>query len=422
MLIRPGDFIEDLNGLPIYLCVITLAILLNFDKILAQLRWSVIRTRPMLAAVIGVFCSVIMSHVLWIRRFDAQYFGDAFGRIVLFYLLYTGIVTTKPRIKTMMKGIAFFAILEVGMAVADYDGYYDFESINAMSEPFMDSTTGILTVYMRMCGTGLFDDPNDLCMLITVGIMMCLYFMTRNFFGIIWAVPIGFLVYALTLTHSRGGLMALVSAVVAFLVARFGWRKTFPLVLVVVPAILFMGGRQTAITTTEGTGQGRVQLWAYGFSALISERAPFFGIGAGYYAEYAGLVAHNSYVQAYVETGFVGGTCFFTLFYFGIRNLVSIKKFGADIVDPELLQIQPYLIGMMTGVAVSMMSLTRNLVVPVYLFCGLTECYLNVIAGQFPFLVPQLDKPQIKKIVRASAIAFVSLYLYTRLNARFGGG
>ena len=75
---------------------------------------------------------------------------------------------------------------------------------------------------------------------------------------------------------------------------------------------------------------------------------------------------------------------------------------------------------MLVGVSVSMMSLTRNLTVPVYLFSGLVECYLLIISAQIPFLIPPLDRVQLKRIIRASLIFLLTLYFYTKASVRFG--
>jgi len=422
MLIRPGEVFPDLEGLPIYYWVILVNIVFNFDKILAQLSSRVLLTRPMLCSVFGILFARIMSHLTSMRTFEARAALEDFSKIIIFYLIYTGVVVNKSRILTMIKCIAVFSVIEVAMAVADYQGYYDFPAINAVTETFTDPQTGIPTVYARMCGTGLFEDPNDLCMLITVGSSSCLYLMTRKATSFFWCLPLGFLIYAITLTHSRGGLLSLVAATLTIVVARFGWRKMFPLVILAAPAMLLLGGRQGSISTSEGTGQARIQLWSLGFTALSSEKSPLFGVGFRRYPEYAGLDAHNSFVQTYVETGIFGGTCFFAIFYYSVVNLIRINRHTSGAIDPDLVKMQPYLTGIIMGVITSMMSLSRERTVVIYLFTGLIECYFLSVSAQVPGFIPGLDRAQFNRICKASAICFVVLYLYIRASARFSGG
>jgi putative inorganic carbon (HCO3(-)) transporter len=421
MLIRPGEVFPDLEGLPIYYWVILVNIVLNFDKVIAQLNARVLLSRPMLCCIFGILFARIMSHLTMMRTYEAREAFEEFSKIIIFYLIYTGVVVSKSRVLTMMKCIALFSVIEVGMAVADYLEYYDFPAIKSVSETFTDPQTGEITVYSRMCGTGLFEDPNDLCMLITVGSSLCFYLMTRQVLSFFWSVPLVFLIYSITLTHSRGGLLSLIAAALAIFVSKYGWRKMFPLILCASPVVLLLGGRQASISTSEGTGQARIQLWSYGFTAIVTEKAPLFGVGFRRYPEYAGLDAHNSFIQTYVETGFFGGTCFFAMFYYSVVNLIRVNRQGDGLIDPDLVRMQPYLMGIIVGVITSMMSLTRERTVVGYLFTGLIECYFLSIAAQVPGFMPRLDRPQFQRILKASAICFIVLYLYTRASARFSG-
>ena len=82
----------------------------------------------------------------------------------------------------------------------------------------------------------------------------------------------------MNLTQSRGGLLALLAGLVVFLIARFGWRAALGVGLVVVPALLaVLGGRQTALSTDEGTGQQRIQIWSD--AIMLMREAPLFGVG-----------------------------------------------------------------------------------------------------------------------------------------------
>lgn len=422
MLIRPGELSPDFATLPIYLMVILVTIAANLETLLAQLRSEVIYDRAVLAAVFGVLVCGCMSHMTSLRIYFVRMFFDEFVRIVIFYMLLTGVVKTESRLMTMMMWVAIFSVIEVGMAVADYDGYYDFPAITHVDENFTDPATGVQVKYVRMCGSGLFADPNDICGLIVVAVTLSLYFLLAGFSGIFWAIPIGFMFYGLTLTHSRGGLMALMVAVFAVMLSRFGWKKMMPLTLIAVPAILALGGRQTSIDTSSGTGQDRIQLWVYGFQGLISNRAPLFGTGVGTYAEFTGgLHAHNSFIQAYVESGYIGGTCFFAMFHYPMISLLKLRKLPAGAISPELARLGDFLIGMLSGTAVSMMSLTRNLSVPIYLFIGLIDSYIQIVRSEVPNFLPVPDSAYVKRLFRDSFIFLAILYTYSRFSVRFGG-
>src|SRR5262249_34962751 len=156
----------------------------------------------------------------------------------------------------------------------------------------------------RLCGSGIFHNPNEMCYPLVVGMMICLYYVSGRRFPmlarLLCLAVLVLLGYALTLTHSRGGFLGLLVALLSMLLVRLGWRKALPFAVLVLPVVFFLfGGRQTDLSVDSGTGQARVQLWSDGLVLFMG--APLFGIGAGNYASAAGLVAHNTFVQDYAE-------------------------------------------------------------------------------------------------------------------------
>ena len=116
---------------------------------------------------------------------------------------------------------------------------------------------------------------------------------------------------------------------------RYGGKKTLLLGAIILPLLLVVGGRQTKFTTSEGTGQERIKIWNEGFE--LFQGSPVFGIGMGQYSEQLRSAAHNSFLQSYVELGFIGGTCFFAMFYLPAKALRSATPDPPGGIDPELL-------------------------------------------------------------------------------------
>ena len=138
-----------------------------------------------------------------------------------------------------------------------------------------------------------------------------------------WAAPLVLCVYAISLTQSRGALLALLAGVSVLLIARYGWRTAALLGVVVVPALLFLlAGRQTDLSTGGGTAQDRIQIWS---DAVMAWRdAPLFGVGRDVFGQQEGFVAHNSYLQCFVELGLFGGMLFLGAFYLAAAQLVRL--------------------------------------------------------------------------------------------------
>src|SRR5262249_4539775 len=145
-----------------------------------------------------------------------------------------------------------------------------------------DAESGQEIEFRRLRGTGLYRDPNDICLLLSMGLFIALYSLTDAAQGalrLLWIAPAGFFLYALSLTASRGGMLNMVAGFFALFYARFGWRGTLmlgvPLVLV---ALAIFGGRMASFSASEGTGATRVEIWSDALEAM--RESPIFGLGA----------------------------------------------------------------------------------------------------------------------------------------------
>ena len=118
---------------------------------------------------------------------------------------------------------------------------------------------GQQTYIYRLQGSGIFQDPNDLCILMVVSLILGLYWLTDARSGLLRLGMIGPLMlfaYALSRTQSRGGMLALLAGLGVFMRMRFGWMQSLLLGMVLLPLLLVVfAGRQTSISTSEGTAQ-----------------------------------------------------------------------------------------------------------------------------------------------------------------------
>ena len=156
------------------------------------------------------------------------------------------------------------------------------------------------------------------------------------FRSLAWLMPLGLFLYALALTHSRGGFLAFLVALVVFLRYRFSTGKMLLLAGVMLPLVLyFFAGRQTSFdAASAGTGQTRIQLWSDGLYHLRT--SPLFGVGTHEFHKLAGQEAHNSFVHSYAEMGLFGGTLFLGAFFYALWSLRRMSAGGRTVVEPEL--------------------------------------------------------------------------------------
>src|SRR5262249_1069793 len=157
----------------------------------------------------------------------------------------------------------------------------------------------------RLRSIGVFQDPNDLCLLLATSMLISLYWLGERRLGglrVLWLIPLGIFGYAVILTQSRGGLVATAAGSLVLFHARYGTWKTILITVVSVTALLlFYSGRMTEFGSalSADTGQSRIQLWSDGLMAFREH--PIFGVGQGLFAEEVSgtQVAHNSYLHCF---------------------------------------------------------------------------------------------------------------------------
>jgi O-antigen ligase len=208
--------------------------------------------------------------------------------------------------------------------------------------------------------------------------------------------------------------MALLGGLLVLSIIRLGWRKTLALAVVAAPAIfLVFGGRQTDFSTGSGTSQERVRLWSEGFAFF--QESPLFGIGQGAYVDRAGLVAHNSFLHSFAEMGVVGGMAFVGAFFCSLYGCWRLGRSQDQLADPDLRQLRPYILAIVTAYAVGLMSLTRVYVVPTYLILGLGAAFLRLAAASGPFPGLRLNGRLALQIAGVSGLILLCIYVGVRV-------
>ncbi len=240
---------------------------------------------------------------------------------------------------------------------------------------------------------GIFHDPNDLCILLVISLLLGLYWLTDARSGFLRLLCLVRCYCSLTPCPTRNRAAAwwrLLAGLGVFMRVRFGWVQSLLLGTVLLPLLLLVfAGRQTSISTTEGTAQERIQIWSDGL--VLFREAPLFGIGVDEYDQQVGHVAHNSYIHAFVEMGFFGGFFYVGAFALALESFVRYGTGGRHILDPELRRLYPYLFAMLAAYAVGMLSLTLCYIIPTYTMLGLAIVYRRMTVAAPPLPVPRCD-------------------------------
>ncbi len=418
LFIRPSEIAPALATVPIYLILILACLAISSPKIIAQWTTQSLSGRPVTACMLGLLLSVVMSHL---ARFDvglARWWGLDFAKIVLYYLLLVAVVDTPSRLRGLLIWLVILIAAMTTLALCQYHKIVDIPTLTVLERPEEDPRTGEIIYILQLVGTGIFNDPNDFALILSMGCLMSLYLADDRAYGplrVLWLGFTGLFGYATVLTQSRGGFLALSAGLLVLLVAKVGTKRGVIAAAVLgAVALPLLGGRLSRMSTGEDTAQQRIELWR---EALLQFRqSPLFGIGANTFADQAGLVAHNSYVHCYAEMGFMGGTWFVGTFFFAAMILRKIGRVGASgLLAPEMNRMRPFLLSILVTFIVGLYSITRCYAVSTYLPMGLVEIYQNVSLADHRDQVTRVTPASLVRMGAASLVCLAWLFVFIRL-------
>jgi len=194
----------------------------------------------------------------------------------------------------------------------------------------------------------MWGDPNDLAVLISLTLPLCLALaMTTGDYWkkIAWGFAILAMFYAVVLTASRAGALALaVVVLVSLWQLGIKGRRFWLLLLAPVATIviwLYAGHslRQRLVETrvdaalgiagTEASESARQRKELLLRSLQVTAEHPLFGVGPGNFVIVSGVwhVTHNSYTQISSEGGVPAFVMYVLVFWRAIANLRDIRKF-----------------------------------------------------------------------------------------------
>jgi O-antigen ligase len=207
---------------------------------------------------------------------------------------------------------------------------------------YLDHTGAVITEngYTRILATGIFSDPNDLAATICAGLALTFSRLTTSASTkrFLYSAMAALMLYAIWLTNSRSGLLALGAVALGFLWQLYRTKPRVAIALAVLMLVAFLAvghGRMTNYDTSDQSANQRFWYWSNGVQLLMA--SPFFGCGYGQFINMnGGMVAHNSFVQCFAELGYVGYFFWLGLFYYAFKKPASEPAAAPGIVSPPL--------------------------------------------------------------------------------------
>ncbi len=368
--IRPAEWISafyrwQLMDITAVLAIITLILGLSIS------RQKLVKA-PQNIFILGFLGALILSHL------SHTYFGGAweafldFSKKVILYFMIVNIVTSERKLKI------FIGLLIILTTIIAIQGISMHNTGIGWAGQLPDRDGRIKWI-------GIFRDANDLALafVMIVPFLLSLIFKPSRFVLKLAALPVlAVLLYAIYLTNSRGGLLALM--LIMFLYFAIYFRKIWPRVIgtivgIGVASLVFIYGpsRLAMLDAQEESAFNRVASWYEGLQMLKSN--PIFGVGKGMFTEDYRLVAHNSFIHTAAESGLFGYFFWIGLFYLSIKSLLHIQSLNTSSKEMQDLKTLAHaLIISFAGLLAAMFFLSRSYIELPYLLIGLSGALYHV--------------------------------------------
>jgi hypothetical protein len=428
LFLRPGEVVPELLGISIYEYLIIACLIFALPEVMHYL-FTARDSQPVTFCVVGLLVTIVLSHLATLKMEEAGRAGIIFLKVVVYYLLLVSVVNTPARLRQFLFWIACFVVVMAVVTVLQYHEVIQLPTLRILSDIDTDPLTGQQISLRRLQGSGIFNDPNEFCLMLGAAMPLALYQLTNrraSFLRFLWVAPLGLFFYGVSLTHSRGGFLAMLAGLGTLALVRLGWRRFLLIAPLGLPVLfVFFAGRQTDLSPTSGTGQSRVQIWSDWFADF--KQAPVFGVGmvvpdeakdipAATEAKY---VAHNSYLHAFTELGFFGGMFFLglaCLMFYGVWRLATCNNL---FLDPEQRRLAPYLLGVVACYFVGMLSLSLSYVTSTYVIFGIAAAYMRVTVVYPPLPSLRFDFPMARRLAFASVLFLAGLVVFIRIFVRW---
>ncbi|MEZ5404537.1 MAG: O-antigen ligase family protein [Bryobacteraceae bacterium] len=348
---------------------------------LASLLSVMVSQRPVLNTQmflwVGVVGTVLFSRLAqgWLGGIPLA-FADFLPSAMLYVFLFVN-VSTELRLKIIRLLLIFIGLYLSYHGISAY--YNDLESPYIMKQAIHPIVTPEVQYLYRVRALGFLEDPNDFSQFLLFLLPLIFHEWKRKS----WVVRLLFtlpaastLLYTMYLTRSRGALVGLAATVAFALKLRLNAALAAVgsvLTVIGLLALNFAGGRALSL----GGGADRISLWSDGLGMF--KRSPLWGVGYNAYADNAGgMTAHNSYLLALAETGFLGYFFWLGMIVTAVQQILAMLE-----KTPKDSPTYPWVTTArlcLYGFLVTSFFLSRTYDSPTYLVLGLVAA----IASQYP--------------------------------------
>lgn len=327
---RPEDIIPALYALPLGKILGSIALLALILGALGQGRAVKLSKEARLVLMLFGWCVLCVPFASWRGGAFWTVFGD-YGKCIIMTIMIGIAVTSVSRLRRLL------FIQASATAVMAIVGCVFYRSMIRLQ-----------------LGNGLYGNANDFAIMIALNWPICLGFLlaTRNpIKKALWGLGLIAMLWAVTLTYSRSGLLATMVAVsVSFWEFGVRGKRKHIVVAATVLAVLLLpvlvpshyGTRLAGIFDPRidpmDKGSAEVRRMILILSLKMTATHPIFGVGPGQFENITQtwFVTHNTYTQLSSEVGIPGFILFILILRQVFRNLRDVHKTERFRSDPQV--------------------------------------------------------------------------------------
>lgn len=215
-------------------------------------------------------------------------------------------------------------------------------------------------------------------------------------------------------TQSRGGQLVLAAVLSVYALWRWKW-KAVTVMAAMVPVVLVMllgggdGGRVDAHASTEE----RYEAWATGIALFRS--SPIWGVGHEQFVEHHYLTAHNSYILALAEVGFVGLLLWGAILYLSIKIPLTALRRYRNVPEARVAVVWSLaILASFAGFAVGIFFLSFSWHLIFWIYIGLSGALYSAIRTHDPDFRVSFGLGDLALVGGAGATLVAMLFTYLR--------
>jgi O-antigen ligase len=276
--------------------------------------------------------------------------------------------------------------------------------------------------YGRVRYIGPLHDPNELALAIGVGLPFAFaLFERRRSSGrlALLLISLGLIATAIIFTQSRGGQLIFLATLGTYFARKYGLVLSGILGAIFGTPLLLLGGRSGV--EADASSAERLECWYEGMSMFKSN--PGLGVGAGQFCEHHYLTAHNSYVLAPAETGFIGFVLWLVVVYLAVKIPVSglrrLSSKSPEAPGPEADVARAWggaLLASFVGFLVGVFFLSFCYHQILWIYLGLSGAYYCAFKRHDPDWEVHFGWKDFIAVSGIAAFLCALLYVYTRLK------